>query len=114
MKSLALDVAIDLSASASTAAFVLTGKDYPFEPGNSAVISIQVDNQAAGDAVVTVEGREDSTSSFTTLTDDQGNNVDLAALDAPEYFTVVLPQEIRATVVQTTGAGLASITLLQN
>lgn len=104
--------ALSLVTAGAGSPIVLTGSDYPFEPGNSVVIVLHSAN-LGGDAVLDIQGREDAVSAFAQLNDVDGNPVRLNAIGT-KYFNVVLPQEIRTNITETTGAGQADADMLQN
>lgn len=114
MRSLTIDAARSLAVAGVSAAFNFAGpgRKVPFMANNTVVIVLS-SGDLAGDAVLKLEGREDSTGAYSDLLDVDGNVVDLDIIGT-EYFEVVLPQEVRSDVTETTGAGTASITVLGN
>ena len=114
MRSFTIDAARSLvvAGQSSVTNFAGPGRKVPFIANNTVVIVLS-SGDLGGDAVLKLEGREDSTGAFSDLLDVDGNVVNLAIIGT-EYFTVVLPQEVRSDVAETTGAGTASITVLGN
>lgn len=86
--------------------------DIPFRAGATVVAAISsVD--LAGDAVITLEGRQDSTSAFSALSDTDGVAISFA-IQGTRYYEFVLTQEVRVVVTETTGVGSAEMTFLAN
>lgn len=99
---------LDINTAASQSAIATIDLDNPFHPGAGVVAVIDV-TAPPGTSVV-LEGREDSSGSYTALA------TVLAADDHGTFmFNVTLTQEIRVTVNGTAGAGeTANVYLLGN
>ena len=106
-----IDAAVDLTVTADGSAVVLSSNLVPFIPNSTVIFALA--SADLDDSVVTIQGREDSVSAFADLTDVDGNVVNLG-IPGTEFFEVVLPQESRVRVVEGTGVGTASVTLLGN
>lgn len=108
MRSFVLAERIDLNTVAQGSPVQTIDQLVPFNPGAGVVAAFNV-SAAPGTALI-LEGREDSTGSYSTL-------ASVVAADGPGTFfrNVTLTQEIRWSVTGTAGAGeLGAITLLGN
>jgi hypothetical protein len=106
MRTLVVGENIDLNSAASQSEISLAGGDQPFRAGASAVAVFNV--TAIPGTAFQLEGREDSSSGFTTIAE-----VLTADGIGVFMFNVKLQQEIRVTVVGTV-VGRGSIHLLNN
>lgn len=89
---------LDMNTAASQSAVQTIGLDNPFHPGASVVAALNL-SADAGTSVV-VEGREDSTGSWSALA--------TATVKGLKMVNITLTQEIRVTVNGTAGAGEAA------
>lgn len=113
MRSKLFDAAIDLSVQANGTEQSFAAGDFPFRANMNVVLAVS-SIDLGGDVALTFEGREDDTSAFVQITDDEGNAISFSGSPGVRYYNIVLPQELRAVVTETTGAGEAQVSLLQN
>ena len=111
-----LNIAEDLAATddGSSTAVDLAGKNAPFLPNYSAVLALNL--QALADAVVTVEGSDESDFSDTPEEYFKYDHTAGSALTKVVFAEITLTKRyIRVTVNEvTTGAGAVSADLLGN
>lgn len=112
MRVLVINNAVDLATAGNGADFDLAGRLHPFAQNNTAVVCL-ASADLGGDAVLSLEGRNDPAGAYAALNDVNGNPVQLDAAGV-RFFEVVLTEQIREVVTETTGAGTGSVTLLGN
>lgn len=103
---------VNLGATASGTAVDMTGEDFPFQPGGSAVAVVSLANQTTvGSSTLALQGSDNGTSGWTDLVK-AGPGVANGPLVAAN---ITIPAFLRwNSVVGSSGTGRGSIVLYQN